>query len=159
MDETTSFDPIHLKALALLEYAESQDMEEVYQQIWLLVESKDVKAAHVESTALADILGLISVADLEAVLLDFLEIAQERMDAVRVEVISAMPLDEEQMHSIEVRLVKMMRKQLDISTTVDPSILGGVRILVDNTVIDYSIKRRLQDIKQAIAEGVYQSDD
>jgi F-type H+-transporting ATPase subunit delta len=77
------------------------------------------------------------------------------MHLVPVEVISAVPLTEQQLYDIEVRLIRMTRKQLDIRTTVDPSLLGGLRIIVDNTVIDQSIKRKLSDLKKAVYEGVY----
>lgn len=148
----------HLHALALLEFAESQGLSEVYQQVWLLVLSKKVKAENAGTPELKNILLQIPPDELEDVVMQFLDIARNKMESLPVEIISAMPLTKEQLYRLQVKLIQVMRKQLEIVTTVDPTLLGGIRILVDNAVIDYSVKRRLLDIKQAIYEEVYQSD-
>jgi len=154
MSETTGFSLAHLQALALLEFAETQGLTDVYQQVWILSLSGEIKAENAETEELKAFLAKISPDDLESTLLAFLEIAKVRMEALPVEIISAMPLSQEQLNNLQTKLIQMLRKQLDITTTIDASLLGGFRILVDNSVIDFSVKRKLLDVRQSIAEEV-----
>lgn len=144
-----------LHALALLDYGHYHGLPEVYQQVLALVLSGKVSAENAPDEELKKVLAQIPPGELEEVLLQFLELARKRMDRVPVEIISAVELSEEQLYKLEIKLIRLLRKQLDITTTVDPSLIGGVRILVENTVIDESIKRKLQDLKQAVYKEVY----
>ena len=150
---------IHLRALAVLEYGEATGLSDVYDHISTLVTGNLVKPENLEPEGLRELLAPVAPADLEAVLVDFLETARDKLDITPVEIISAKPLSDEQLGRLQQRLIRMTRKQLDITSTIDPSLLGGVRVLVDDAVIDCSVKRKLLDIKQAIYEGVYQNDD
>ncbi|MGI6402944.1 MAG: ATP synthase F1 subunit delta [Oscillospiraceae bacterium] len=141
-------------ALALLSFAQDRGLPLIYRQaLSLTLEGNPtIEKAPVP---LSEFLHAVPPQEVEQVLSIFLELARKEMHLVPVEVISAVPLTEQQLYDIEVRLIRMTRKQLDIRTTVDPSLLGGLRIIVDNTVIDQSIKRKLSDLKKAVYEGVY----
>ena len=159
MSEAYNSGLIHLHALAVLEYAEFSGLSNMYDQISTLVSGKSVRKDDLEPEELRQVVSQVAPEDLEAVFKDFLEIARQKLDVTPVEIISAVPLSEEQLSRLQGLLIRKTRKQLDITTTIDPTLLGGVRVLVDNSVIDCSVKRKLLDIKQAIYEGVYQSDD
>jgi len=75
-----------------------------------------------------------------------------------VEVITAVPLTVRQLQQIEVRLIRMLKSHVNLKLTVDPDLLGGVRIVTDRIVIDDSIKRKLFDMKQSITEKVFSED-
>jgi len=75
-----------------------------------------------------------------------------------VEVISAVRLTAQQRQSLEIRLIRMLKKRLSLRFTVDPDLLGGIRIVADNIVIDDSIKRKLQDMKSHMVKGVFQAE-
>jgi len=147
-----------LYAMALIEYAEGEGLYEVFQQIWTLVLSGKIAAENAGNAGLMEVLAQVPRDELESVLLQFIEIARGRMDTHKVEVISAVPLTKEQLHRLEIKLIQLYRKQLDITSTVDPSLLGGLRIVIDDMVIDHSVKHRLQDMKQAVYRGVYLND-
>ncbi|MCL2165770.1 MAG: ATP synthase F1 subunit delta [Clostridiales bacterium] len=147
---------IHLHALSLLEYAERKGLTDVYQRIWALSRSGRVQAENAHTEELKELLQAVPEEDLENVLKHFLDIARGKMESLPVEIISAVPLSREQLYKIQVNLIRNLRKQLSVTTTVDPSLLGGIRIIVENAVIDHSVKRRLSDMKEAIYEGVYQ---
>jgi F-type H+-transporting ATPase subunit delta len=93
----------------------------------------------------------------EAVLDRFLDIARDRLNLVDAEVVTAVPLRPEQRQQIEIRLIRMFKKQINLTATVDPSLLGGIRVIANDTVIDDSIKRKLSDMKNGIYKGVYAS--
>jgi len=141
-------------ALALLHFAQDRGLPLIYRQALALTLEGDPSAEKAPAP-LVDFLQAVPPQEVEQVLSIFLELARKEMHLVPVEVISAVPLTEQQLYDIEVRLIRMTRKQLDIRTTVDPSLLGGLRIIVDNRVIDQSVKRKLADLKKAVYERVY----
>ena|GEM_PF-542938 len=158
MDEAKGISLNHLYALALLEFGEARGLADVYEQIWLLMSDKSMQIGNVENSELRAAMDLLPPDDLVAILREFLTLAHDRLASVPVEIISAMPLSEEQIMKLHVKLANLVHKQLEITNTTDESLLGGFRILFENTVIDHSVKRKLMDARQAIYEGVYYSD-
>ncbi|MCL2058604.1 MAG: F0F1 ATP synthase subunit delta [Oscillospiraceae bacterium] len=77
--------------------------------------------------------------------------------AADVEIISAVPLTAHQQQIIEVRLIRMMKKHITIKATVDPSLLGGIRIVTGDYVIDDTIKRKLFNMKSSMIAEVFES--
>ena len=147
---------VHLHALAVLEYAEARGLSDVYQRVWAFSRSGQIDAEHAEPERLREILRAVPPEELENVVKHFLDIARPKMESLPVEIISAVPLTGEQLYKIQFNLIRNLRKQLRVKTTVDPSLLGGIRIIVENAVIDHSVKRRFADMKEAIYKGVYQ---
>jgi len=141
-------------AAALLAYADENGLEEIYRQALLHVVTDASPDAPVPQP-LGAFLAQVPPRELEATLYRFLDLARKRMNLLTVEIISAVPLTPRQLSGLEERLIRMFRKQMEITTTVDPSLLGGLRIIVDNTVIDNTIKRKLQDMKNSVYRGVY----
>jgi hypothetical protein len=90
-----------------------------------------------------------------AVLDQFLDLARNRLNLVDVEVISAAPLTPAQQHRLEIQLIRAFRKKVSIRLSVDPSLIGGLRVLANDMVFDASVKRKLSDMKASIYRGVY----
>jgi len=142
-------------AKALLEFAEERGLGEIYRQALLLaVEKGSVTNAEVPG-ALGEFLQQVPRQERPLVLHRFLDLAREHMDLTQAEVISAVPLTDRQLAQVEEKLIRMFRKQMEISTRVDPSILGGLRVIVENVVLDDTIKRKLMDMKNSVYKGVY----
>jgi F-type H+-transporting ATPase subunit delta len=88
---------------------------------------------------------------------DLLEVYRERLlqhrNVVRASVITAAPLGAENLQAIESRLGGLTGKQVQLSTTVDPSLIGGMITRVGSTVYDGSIRTQLQKMKQRLVEN------
>ncbi|WRS26577.1 ATP synthase F1 subunit delta [Oscillospiraceae bacterium MB08-C2-2] len=144
-------------ALALMHYAEENGLELVYCQALDYILS--INAGHPSlpdaETALGRFLEHVPEEEVDAVLYRFLDMARKRMDIITVEVFSAVPLTQEQLCALEQEFIHAYRKQVDITATVDPSLIGGLRVIVDDKVIDATIKRQLEDMKRSIYKGVY----
>lgn len=100
------------------------------------------------------LLGLLSangrVAALPAVATAFERLAAERRGAVAAEVTSAIKLSAAQQKAIAAALKQAFGKDPEITTTVDPAILGGLRVKVGSRLFDASLKSRLDQLKFAL---------
>jgi F-type H+-transporting ATPase subunit delta len=69
---------------------------------------------------------------------------------MRVLVRSARPLPEAVLKRLRARLEKTERKQIELSTEVDPALLGGLEIRLDHRIIDGSVRRQLNELRQRL---------
>ncbi len=70
---------------------------------------------------------------------------------VDVEVTSAFEVDEADKDKLAEALAKRLQKQIDLSTQVDQNLLGGVIIRTDDTVIDHSVRGKLEKLAHALS--------
>lgn len=87
---------------------------------------------------------------LPQILAELSTIAAEARQAVVAEVRSAVPLDDSQRKQLEKALSAATSKKVTVKTIVDPSVLGGVVAKIGDTVIDGSIRRRLEQLKEQV---------
>ena len=72
----------------------------------------------------------------------------------RVEAISAVPLTEAQKSKLKAKLEGMTGKQIIISNTHDPSLLGGMKLRYMGIQLDGSIKSKLDGFEKSLSELV-----
>lgn len=70
----------------------------------------------------------------------------------RVEAISSIPLTAEQSERLALRLASLTGKRIVIKNTVDPSILGGMKLRYSGKQIDGSLKTRLDGFEQSLKD-------
>jgi F-type H+-transporting ATPase subunit delta len=75
----------------------------------------------------------------------------ERERTVDVDVTSAFPLDAAAEQQLAQALKKTLQRDVKLSTTVDKSLIGGVVVRAGDTVIDNSVRGRLQKLAEVIA--------
>jgi F-type H+-transporting ATPase subunit delta len=78
--------------------------------------------------------------------------AEKRSGRKRVQVISAQPLSEQDLGKIRDRLAADLAAQPILETAVDPTILGGLRIRVGDTVYDGTLRARLNQLRHQVRE-------
>ena len=88
--------------------------------------------------------------ELDAIVEELAGLASERRAKVLGEVRTAVPIDEEQRKRLNEALSKATGKVVDSKVVVDPSILGGIYAKVGDQVIDATVRKRLQDLKETI---------
>jgi F-type H+-transporting ATPase subunit delta len=71
----------------------------------------------------------------------------KEVDAV---VSASYPLDLDKLESLKVVLEKKLKRKLHFYSDLDPALLGGVKVTVENTVIDGSVKKRLEDMREKL---------
>jgi F-type H+-transporting ATPase subunit delta len=68
-----------------------------------------------------------------------------------VEVTSAVELDESTVKSIGERIGEQTDRKVELSSKVDPQILGGIVLRVGNSILDASIRNRLNQLRKQVA--------
>lgn len=70
-----------------------------------------------------------------------------------VEVTSAVDLDAATVKSIGERIGQQTGQRVELTSKVDPSILGGIVLRVGNSILDASIKHRLDQLRKHVAQA------
>ena len=65
-------------------------------------------------------------------------------------VYSAFPIAAEQMGAVAQVLEKRFGRKLNVTVQEDPSLIGGIRVVVGDEVLDTSVKARLEQMKVAL---------
>lgn len=89
-------------------------------------------------------------AELPAIVTAVAETAASSRDKEVAEVRSAVPLDPETVARLTASLSKATGKEVEVKVTVDPSVIGGIVARVGDTVIDGSIAKRVDSVRQAV---------
>jgi F-type H+-transporting ATPase subunit delta len=87
---------------------------------------------------------------LPQILAELSSIAAEARNFVVAEVRTAVPLDDKQRSEMAKALSKATGKHVEVKVLVDPSVIGGVVAKIGDTVIDGSIKRRLEQLREQV---------
>jgi len=78
---------------------------------------------------------------------------QEHNRLLPVQVTSAVELDDETVRHIGDRISEQTGRHVDLSSSVEPDILGGIVVRVGNQVLDASIRNRLETLRKQVARG------
>jgi F-type H+-transporting ATPase subunit delta len=70
-----------------------------------------------------------------------------------VEVTSAITLDQATVNSIGERIGAQTGNKVELSSRVDPEILGGIVLRVGNFILDASIRNRLNQLRKQVAHA------
>lgn len=66
------------------------------------------------------------------------------------EIRSAIPLDDATVQRLAAALARSMGREVEVRTVVDPTVLGGIVARVGDTVIDGSVRNRLESLRTAM---------
>jgi ATP synthase F1 delta subunit len=70
-----------------------------------------------------------------------------------VEVTSAIELDKQTVKQIGDRIGEQTGQKVELSAKVEPDILGGIVVRVGNSIIDASIRARLEQLRKQVARA------
>ena len=126
--------------------------------------SKKEKHAFIQSVfshgleePLQDFLLLLLTRSRAAILSDalaeFIELGMRWRGEAEALVVSAVPLREEQVSALQEVLAKKTGKKIEMTSEVDPALIGGFYIAVEGHCIDRSVKKRLEDMRNSIEKG------
>ena len=79
---------------------------------------------------------------------DYARVKYASTQAVSALLLSAYPLDSQVINLIRDGLEKKLKQKLRLYLGIDGDLLAGVRVVIGNTVIDGSVRRGLNDLKE-----------
>ena len=78
---------------------------------------------------------------------------QDENKVLPVQITSAVELSDDTVSSIGDRIGERTGRKVELRSTVDPDILGGLVLQVGNSVLDASIRNRLENLRKHVARG------
>lgn len=81
----------------------------------------------------------------------YLELGAELANRTIAKVTAAQPLDAEQAHRLQVALLKLAGRPVELQVQVDPQVLGGLRVQIGDQVIEGTVAGRLDEARRQIA--------
>ena len=96
------------------------------------------------------VVGAGRAGELSAVVDRFLQLSAEERKHEVAEVRAAVPLDERLRDRLAKALSHATGKEVEVKVVVDPNVLGGVVARIGDTVIDGSVRRRLDQLRERI---------
>ena len=78
---------------------------------------------------------------------------REENKLLPVTVTSAVELDEGLVKGLGERIEEQTGKQVELTSRVDPDVLGGLVLQVGNMVLDASIRNRLEQLRKQVARA------
>ena len=92
------------------------------------------------------------IAALKEIASQFEQLKNAKQGAAEVSIISAFPMSETEISTLLAALTKRFGgKALRPTVTVDPQLIGGVRVQVGDEVLDSSVKSRLEAMQAALS--------
>ncbi len=89
----------------------------------------------------------------EKILKDFLETCSKKRGEIKAELIAAKDLNENEINKIKDELAKNFSSKIKLNYKNDPSLIGGLIVQVGSTMVDTSIKNKLQQIENKMIEA------
>ena len=83
----------------------------------------------------------------------FNSIYGKKSNTIKVKGIVASKMSDQQIESFKASLDKILGKKTKLSIEVDPSLLGGIKLRIDNTFLDASIHNQLQTLRNELLQS------
>ena len=83
----------------------------------------------------------------------FDEMWAEENKLLPVTVTSAVELDDQLVEDIGKRITEQTDRKVDLSSKVDPDVLGGIVLQVGNMVLDASVRNRLEQLRKQVVKA------
>jgi F-type H+-transporting ATPase subunit delta len=77
----------------------------------------------------------------------------EENKTLPVEITSAIELDEQTTASLGRTIGQRTGRKVSLAAHVDPDILGGIIVRIGNSILDASIRNRLEQLRRHVAQG------
>jgi len=107
----------------------------------------------VSSTFLAFLLLLVDkhrIDQLDAILDRFIGLVKEHRGIIATKVLTAFPLTGEERNRIAHEVSRRTGKQVEVTVVEDPSLIGGIVVIVGNQIVDYSMRHFLRKLRDEL---------
>ena len=74
----------------------------------------------------------------------------DQTDATEAVIYSAFPMSDAQLGGLKDKLESRFKRKLTFKVEQDASLIGGIRVVVGDDVLDASVKNKIENLKQAL---------
>jgi F-type H+-transporting ATPase subunit delta len=99
---------------------------------------------------LREVIANGKLAALPAMVEQFHALANAAEGVADAQIFSAYPIEPAQLADVLVSLEKRFGRKLEAHVSLEPSLIGGIRVVVGDEVLDTSVKARLERMKVAL---------
>jgi F-type H+-transporting ATPase subunit delta len=145
---------------AAADLAASEELEAVLANPAIPLEQRSGAAEKVFASFSRPVLNLIQlllrrgrIEQLPRVAAEFRRLDDKRNNIVHAVATSAAPLAADEVRAIAARLEELTGSRVDLETSVDPDLLGGLVVRVGDRLIDGSVRGRLERLRNQLAAG------
>ena len=89
----------------------------------------------------------------ERILKDFIETCSKKRGEIKAELVAAKQLSDSEINNIKEELAKNFSSKIKLNYKNDPSLIGGLIVQVGSTMVDTSIRSKLQKIENKMIEA------
>jgi len=111
------------------------------------------KVSSLEIELISDILEHNNILILSDIAKHFEYLVETDSNLVNMAITSATELSAEEVEYIQSNIESQLNKKVDVHTEIDKSLIGGIRLRVGNIVIDNTISRRLDMLKNTLTQA------
>lgn len=90
---------------------------------------------------------------IDKICLEFNSVCNEHRGVLEGVIYTTEALSDEQIKKIEDKIAIKLNKKVELTNSINPSIIGGIKIVVNDTVFDNSVASRLNALKQELING------
>lgn len=83
----------------------------------------------------------------------FVQKLRKASGKIKAEIIMASNPSEEDLNKVKAKLAQVIGQEIDVTTNVDPQIIGGIIAKVEDKVFDGSIKTQLERIRGVLSQS------
>ena len=78
---------------------------------------------------------------------------RKKSNIIEVKGVVASKMTNQQIESFKISLDEILGKKTKLSIEVDPSLIGGIKLRIDNTFLDASIHNQLQTLRTELLQN------
>lgn len=90
---------------------------------------------------------------LPEIVLKYQTLLMKKKEVLPAKLISSHALDQETIEQLQVKLNHLYQKKTEIVNEVDPKLIGGGVLIINDQIIDFSIKNKLNSLKRDLTRG------
>ena len=112
----------------------------------------DDKVSHITKNLFIILAANGRIADADKVMAEYLDLMETASGVVKATVVTAEPLQGKTLKSVEAAVLALVEKgkQVELDRRVDPSIIGGLQVIIGDKFLDLSVASRITTLSKAL---------
>jgi F-type H+-transporting ATPase subunit delta len=120
------------------------------QRATIVDELLENRALQVSRALVSMVVGAGRGHDLPAIISRFVELVAESRQHEVAEVRTAKPLSDAEVQKLAEALSRATDKNIEVKVIIDPTVMGGIVATIGDTVIDGTVRHRLEQLKESL---------